>query len=150
MTQMHTWILNDREKKIWICKKMFFIPCKPHRARTQPRSDLGGGGSAATVGIENKKQNKKHFSLLSNQMSRQLTKPNISPHFLSGSLHLFIFFCTACTTMSTDGEIYKLECILLRSGKNNIQKTALKEPLLNSLNTVTFTKDFETLPVPDF
>lgn len=43
-------------------KKKKFILCKPHRARAQPRSELGRN-RVVTVGIENKKQ--KHFSLLS-------------------------------------------------------------------------------------
>lgn len=51
---------TNREKSI--CKKKMFIPCKPHRARAQPRSDLGRN-RAVTVGIENKKQ--KHFSIRS-------------------------------------------------------------------------------------
>lgn len=42
----------------------FFISCKPHRARAQPRSDLGEN-LTVTVGIENKKQIKQDFCLRS-------------------------------------------------------------------------------------
>lgn len=54
---------KKRKKNMDLQEKKMFIPCKPHRARAQPRSDLGRN-RAVTVGIENKKQTK-HFSILS-------------------------------------------------------------------------------------
>lgn len=61
---MQTRQQQTEEKKIYqdARKKKKFILCKPHRARAQPRWELGRN-RVVTVGIENKEQ--KHFSLLS-------------------------------------------------------------------------------------
>lgn len=68
-------------KKTTCKKKKNFIPCKPHRARTQPRSDQGRN-RAVTVGIENKKQ--KHLLYtFNNQLTQRVTKLYFS-HFFSG------------------------------------------------------------------
>lgn len=56
----------DGLTRISLARKKTFILCKPHRARAQPRSDLGRN-RAVTVGIERKK--KRNFSWPNNWLN---------------------------------------------------------------------------------
>lgn len=81
-----------------ICKKKMFIPCKPHRARAQPRSDLGRN-RAVTVGIENKKQTK-HFSIISTISWRN--------NWLNCNLHNIFFFQEPMTAIWAKKESFSI------------------------------------------
>lgn len=66
---INTWDISNKyyynikiikQTRIFFAREKLFIPCKPHRARAQPRSDLGEQWLWA---LKTKKQTK-HFSIL--------------------------------------------------------------------------------------
>lgn len=74
-------VKNNKQRKFYLQEKKKFIPCKPHRARAQPRSDLGRNRTV-TVGIENKKTNKTLLYTSNNQLTKQLTQLLFKKHLL--------------------------------------------------------------------
>lgn len=75
------------KKKNWLCKKnIFFIPCKPHRERAQPKSDLGRNSSDCGHKTKNKKTKKTKTLLFTLKKAESTTnRTEHFSHFVSGA-----------------------------------------------------------------